>query len=161
VGLVINDASTDGLTVIDGASADISDASIWENVGGVFVNNGHLRITDSSIRFNVDYGFKIYGNPGAHSVNISSCAVENNIVYGFLLGLQARPVVNGCAISLNGPDADRSNVEFFPGYSNEDDIDMTGNWWGVYTEFEIRAMIEPSTCTVDISGWLDDRPVPQ
>ena len=155
--LLVDGSEGDGLTVRDGGSADVTGGHFWENEdGGIFVDNGTLSIQDSEIRYNAFYGFKIYGTAGQHSVSVTGCTISSNYVYGFLLGLQARPVVNGCEIFLNPPSGNPVAVELSPGYSNTADIDMTGNYWGVDTAPEISAQINlnGADVTVDFSGFL-------
>ena len=161
--IVVDRTTGDGVSVNSGASLTLSSSKIWDgDSGGIYVANGTLLIQESSIRFNKISGFSMIANTGPFDVTVLSCVIVDNSQYGFVLAMDANPVINNCSIFLNGPDglAGRT-LMLSTGYTNMDPIDMTGNYWGVTTAPEIESQINKNgaAVTVDFSGWLEDPPV--
>jgi hypothetical protein len=162
--IILDQSSADGLSVKSGAVVNLSNSRIWENGGGVYVANGTLRLTDSSVRYNGNYGFSMIESSGAFPVDVEvvSCVVANNSQVGFSLAGTASPVVHNCSLFLNGPDmTDIRTVRFINTYVNTNPVNMTGNYWGADTAPEIQAQIirEGSNGVVDYSGWLTEEPL--
>ncbi len=159
--IILDKSSADGLSVKTGASMTLSDSRIWDNGGGVYIANGTLRLSNTSVRYNGNYGFSMIQSGGAFDVNVVNCVIANNTQVGFSLAGTASPVVNNCSLFLNGPTMeDIRTVKFINTYSNINPIDMTGCYWGADTAFEIQAQIirEGANGTVDYSGWLAEPP---
>jgi hypothetical protein len=161
--VIVDQSSADGLTVKNGAIVTLSDSRLWDNGGGVFVANGTVSISNTTIRYNGNYGFSLLESSGSFplDVEVLSCVVANNIQNGFVLAGNANPVVNNCSLFLNGPSmTDLRTVRFINTYTNNDPVDMTGCYWGVDTAQEIQEQIirEGSSGTVDFSGWLTEEP---
>lgn len=162
--IILDQSSADGLSVKSGAVVNLSDSRIWDNGGGVYVANGTLRLTDSTVRYNSNYGFSMIESSGAFPVDVDlvSCVVANNIQVGFSLAGTASPVVHNCSLFLNGPAmTDIRTVKFINTYSNTSPVDMTGNYWGADTALEIQAQIDRdgASGTVDYSNWLTAEPL--
>ena len=161
--IVVDRTTGDGISVNSGASLTISNSKIWDGKsGGIYVANGTLLIQNSSIRYNKIAGLSMIANTGPFDVTVLSCVIVDNDQYGFVLAMDANPVINNCSIFLNGPDGmDGRTLMLSTGYTNMDTIDMTGNYWGVTTSLEIESQINKNGAdvTVDYSGWLEEAPV--
>lgn len=151
-----------GVTVISGGSLTLSNARIWDNGNGIYVEDGILMLQESSIRDNGKYGILMVAGTGPFDVTVLDCVVAKNSQYGFGLEGVAKPVVNNCSIFMNGPyEVDGHTLILLPGYINTGPIDMTGNFWDAATAVEIEKQITKngSPTEVDYSGWLDEPPV--
>ncbi len=158
--LIFDQARHNAISVKTGSSLNIIDSRIWENGDGIYVLNSALDIRNSSIRYNGNYGFNIVTNTGPTDVTILDCTIANNAVYGFLLGIEAKPVVHNCSMFINGQLPNIKTVVFSSSYTNTDDVDMTGNWWGGATSTDIQLQIirEGTNGIVDYSNWLTEEP---
>lgn len=161
--IIVDQSSADGLAVKTGAVVTLSDARLWDNGGGIFVANGTLRLSNTSIRYNGNYGFSMLETSGSQplDVEVLNCVIANNTQNGFVFAGSANPVVNNCSFFLNGPTMmDIRTVRFINSYTNTSPVDMTGCYWGVDTAPEIQAQIirEGANGTVDYSGWLTEEP---
>ena len=160
--IILEKSSSDGLSVKSGASIALSGSRIWDNGGGVYVANGTMQISNSSIRYNGNFGFSMIQSGGMLSVAVDSCIVMNNVQNGFVLAGSASPVVHNCTFGYNGPsETNIRTVWFHNTYSNTDPVDMTSNYWGVDTEIEIPPQITRGggNGIVDYSSWLLTPPV--
>ncbi len=160
--IIVDQTTGDGVSVNSGANLTLSNSKIWENGGGIYVENGILLLQGSTIRYNGNYGFSMIENIGPFDVAVDSCVVANNDQYGFVMAMEANPVINNCSIFLNGPDGVAGRTLMLStGYTNTDPIDMTGNCWRVTTAPEIESQINKNgaAVTVDFSGWLEEPPV--
>jgi hypothetical protein len=160
--VIIDQSSSDALTVESGATVSFQGARLWDNGGGVYVANGTLDLTGSSVRYNANYGFSLLDNGGLMDVDITGCVIANNNQFGIVLAFEASPVINNCSLFLNGPTTtDIRTVQFFNNYTNADPVDMTGNYWGADTEMEIMMQIVRlgANGSVNFTGWLTDPPV--
>jgi hypothetical protein len=165
--LVIDQSTGDGLSVTSGGSAEITNSRMWDNGGGIYVENGILNIQNSSIRYNNNYGFSMFANVGTFDVDILGCVVANNQQYCFVLASWANPIIQNCSMYFNGPDGrDGRTVMLSSGYANTNDIDMRYNYWATTAETEIeqRAEIERqiekngANVNIDYSDWLIEPP---
>ena len=90
-----------------------------------------------------------------------NCVVANNGQYGFVLATVADPVVNNCSIFLNGPIGMDGRTVMLSGYTGTNTINMTGNYWGATTDYDIEIQFDKggSSVLIDYSEWLTEPPV--
>jgi len=160
--IVVDQASGEGVAVITGGRLTLSNSRVWDNGAGIYVANGILLLQNSSIRDNGNFGVAMISTGGTFNVTITSCVIATNVMDGIVLAELANPSVNNCSLYWNGSGRpEHRALCLSPGYSNLNTIDMTGNYWGVTTDFEIEQQIimNGAEVTVDYSGWLEDPPV--
>jgi hypothetical protein len=160
--IVVDQASGEGVAVINGGRLTLSNSRVWDNGAGIYVANGTLLLQNSSIKDNGNFGISMIATGGPFNVTITSCVIATNVMEGIVLAEMANPSVNNCSLYWNGSGRPEHRALFLsPGYSNQNTIDMTGNYWGVTTELEIEQQIimNEAEVMVDYSGWLEDPPV--
>ena len=160
--IIVDQASGEGIAVITGGSLTLSNSRVWDNGAGIYVANGKLLLQNSSIKDNGNFGISMIWTGGPFDVTITSCVIATNVMDGIVLGEMANPSVNNCSMFWNGSGRpEHRALCLSPGYSNQNTIDMTGNYWGVTTEIEIEQLIimNGAEVTVDYSGWLEEPPV--
>jgi len=158
--IIIDQAVVAGISVNTGASVSITNSRMWDNGTGISVEYATIRVENSSIRYNANYGFKLLSSASTIA-EVVSCVVANNHQYGFLIDLSASPVINNCSLFFNGPETEIRTVGFTNTYVNTDPVDMTGNFWGTDDPMLIPPQIIRSGANgiVDYSGWLAEPPV--
>lgn len=161
----VTDCVGRGVAVSDSGHVYLNGCKIWENGGGVLIEDSFASITGSSVRYNTVYGiFCSAGEDAYFDVTVTGGEIANNIGDGFLLSGYSDPLINGNAIFLNEPGAGTGyNIKLY-NYVAAITIDATGNYWGYTTEMDIAASIydgmdSPQINTVvDFSGWLPSAP---
>jgi hypothetical protein len=158
--IIIDQTTATGLSVNTGASAVITDSRMWDNGTGISVEYATIRVENSSIRYNNNYGFKLLSSASTIA-DILSCVIANNGQYGLLVDISASPVVNNCSLFFNGTMTEIRTVGFTNTYSNTDPVDMTGNYWGTDNPLDIPPQIIRAGANgfVDYSGWLSEDPL--
>ncbi len=162
--IIVDQTSGEGISVENGADMTLSESRIWDNGSGIYVSYATLLVSDSSIRFNGNYGISMMAS-GSTAIEVTGCVVANNGQYGFVLAGSASPVVNGCSLFNNGPEIGGQmvlrTVMFIDSYSNTDPVDMTGNYWGTNDPLQIPPQIirQGANGAVDYSGWLSAEPL--
>jgi parallel beta-helix repeat protein len=79
-------------------------------LGGFYINNSSVRITNSKSYLNANAGFHIQNTGGG--VNISGCEAQNNQGAGFKIEDSARCILTGCVADSNNT-AETANVSGF------------------------------------------------
>lgn len=162
-GLSITGCRDKAVAVVSAGCANLTASKIWENAHGVFVENGALDISGSSVRYNGNYGFYFISSAydGYFEVSVSDCVVATNNGDGLRLSQHADPVINGNSLFYNQTQAGTGFALILIAYSGDRTIDARGNFWGVVTEEEVAGEIfrGAAAAEVDYSGWLASPPV--
>ena len=162
-GVSIEESSGSALSLYGNGSARMEGCKIWDNSGGIFVENGQLDMTGSSIRYNSNYGlYIISSSAGApHEALIDSCVIATNSGDGIVLSQYGTAVINYNSIFLNETDNGLGYGLKLVAYSGTDNIDARFNYWGADSEAGVREQIFEGPVTIDVitSGWLSEPPV--
>jgi hypothetical protein len=121
-----------GISVLtEAAQAHILSSDIWDNGKGIEIENAHVEIKSSSIRYNAANGLKIsYSYTATETTTVDSTTIANNGANGIEISSYAAPAVRYCSISANGEGPDGGYAISLAGYSGDDTIHAENNFWG-------------------------------
>jgi hypothetical protein len=164
----ITDHDDAAISVVDGASAVITNCKIWDNGAGLFVTNADFTLTSCTIRYNAARGVSvtvITDTPKSFTQLIEACVVANNGFDGIYLVSEASPVITQCSLFFNGPESGGGYAVRLNNYTIEDTVRAENNFWGVTTELEIDEQIYDRSdnpaliqAYVDFIPWLEQQP---
>ena len=165
----VYDNSNIGISILTQASqAHILSSDIWDNGKGIEIENAHVEIKSSSIRYNAANGLKLsYSSTATEVTTVDSTTIANNGANGIELSSYAAPAIRYCSISGNGEGTDGGYAISLASHSGSDTIHAEHNFWGagVTTEQKIGLVIYDGNDHVglpyvDFIPWLSASPGP-
>ncbi len=144
----ITDQYEAAISVVEGASATIRNCKIWDNGAGLFISNADFTLQNSSIRYNYKKGISvtvITDMPTTYTQSIEGCVVANNGIDGIYLVGEASPAIHQCTLFFNGPESGEGYDMRLNNYLPSDTVHAENNFWGVTTEGEIAEQIYDKT----------------
>lgn len=165
----VYDNSNIGISILTQASeAHILSSDIWDNGKGIEIENAHVEIKSSSIRYNAANGLKLsYSSTATEVTTVDSTTIANNGANGIELSSYAAPAIRYCSISGNGEGTDGGYAISLAGHSGSDTIHAENNFWGAgnTTEQKIGLVIydkndKAGLPYVDFIPWLSASPGP-
>ncbi|MFA4946895.1 MAG: right-handed parallel beta-helix repeat-containing protein [Candidatus Krumholzibacteriia bacterium] len=165
----VYDNSNIGISILTEASqAHILSSDIWDNGKGIEIENAHVEIKSSSVRYNVANGIKIsYSFSATKVTTIDSTTIANNGANGIELSSWAAPMIRYCSISANGEESGPGYAIKLAGYTGSDTMHAEHNFWGAgnTTEEKIELVIfdgidQAGLPYVGYVPWLNMSPEP-